>query len=214
MLRPSGASASTSTSAPRRRKISGAARYVAPLAQSSAIRRPRRSSSREALVQRAQVVLERAVQGAHAADRPGAVAVAARSSACSISSSAASESLKPSRAEELDPVVAVRVVRRAEHDAEVEPVAADQQRRARRRQHAAEQRLAAGGGDAGRDRGLEHLAGLARVADHEHARRARRRRARVAARASASDSSAVRNSPATPRTPSVPKSLTSQVATG
>ena len=62
------------------------------------------------------------------------------------------------------------------HDAEVEPVAADQQRRARRRQHAAEQRLAAGGGDAGGDRGLEHLARLARVADDEHARGARRRR--------------------------------------
>ena len=44
MLRPSGASASTSTSAPRRRKISGAARCVAPLAQSSAIRSPLRSS--------------------------------------------------------------------------------------------------------------------------------------------------------------------------
>ena len=40
MLRPSGWSAITSTSAPSRRKISGAARNVAPLAQSSSTRDP------------------------------------------------------------------------------------------------------------------------------------------------------------------------------
>ncbi len=51
-------------------------------------------------------------------------------------------------------------------------MAADHERGAGRRQHAAEQRLAARGGDARRDRGLEHLARLARVADHEHARAA------------------------------------------
>jgi hypothetical protein len=56
-------------------------------------------------------------------------------------------------------------------DAEVEPVAADEERRRRRGQDAGVQRLPARGGDAGRDRGLEHLARLARVADHEHARR-------------------------------------------
>ncbi len=55
------------------------------------------------------------------------------------------------------------------------PVAADQQRRAGRGQDAAEQRLAARGGDARGDRRLEHLAGLARVADDQHARGAVRR---------------------------------------
>ena len=45
-----------------------------------------------------------------------------------------------------------------------------QQRRAGRGQHAAEQDVAARGGDAGGQGGLEHLAGLARVADDEHAR--------------------------------------------
>jgi hypothetical protein len=76
-------------------------------------------------------------------------------------------------AEELDPVVLVGVVRRREHDAEVEPVAADQQRRAGRRQDAAEQRLAARRGDARGHGGLEHVAGLARVADDQRARRVR-----------------------------------------
>ena len=45
-----------------------------------------------------------------------------------------------------------------------------QQRRAGRGQDAAEQDVAARGGDAGGQGGLEHLAGLARVADDEHAR--------------------------------------------
>ena len=47
---------------------------------------------------------------------------------------------------------------------------AQQQRRRRRRQHTAEQHVAAGGGDAGGDRGLEHLARLARVADDQDLR--------------------------------------------
>ena len=88
----------------------------------------------------------------------------------SISSSVASESLKPSRAEELDAVVLVGVVRGAEHGREVELVAAQQQRGGGRRQDAAEQDLAAGGGDARGQGRLEHLARLARVADDEHAR--------------------------------------------
>ena len=160
----------------------------------------------EALVQRAQVVLERAVQRRTRADRAPAPARLGSSSA-SISASVVVGELVAVAAEELDAVVGVRVVRGREHDAEVEAVAADQQRRAGRRQHAAEQRLAAGGGDAGGDRRLEHLARLARVADDEHARaRASSGTRAVAARASASASSAVRNSPATPRTPSVPKS--------
>ena len=55
-------------------------------------------------------------------------------------------------------------------DAEVQAVAPDEQRHGGRRQHATEQHVAAGSGDAGRQRGLEHLAGLARVADDEHLR--------------------------------------------
>ena len=43
MLRPSGSTAIASTSAPSRSKIAGAARWVAPLAQSSATRIPLRS---------------------------------------------------------------------------------------------------------------------------------------------------------------------------
>ena len=207
MLRPSGASAITSTCAPRRRKISGAARCVAPLAQSSRMRRPTEVEHREAGLQLAQVVLQRAVQLRDAArlGRSGSRLVEQR---LDLLLDGVGQ-LVAVGAEELDAVVAPGVVRGRQHDAEVEAVAADQQRRGRRRQDAAEQRDAAGCGDPGCDSGFEHLARRARVADHEHARAIRRRcpavRARVvAARPSASVSSAVRNSPATPRTPSVP----------
>ena len=47
MLRPSGSTASASTSAPSRSKIAGAARKLAPLAQSSATRTPERSRGNE-----------------------------------------------------------------------------------------------------------------------------------------------------------------------
>src|SRR5207244_1154566 len=70
--------------------------------------------------------------------------------------------------EELDAVVAVRVVARRDDHGEVEAVAAEQQRRRRRRQDAAHEDLTARGRNAGRERGLEHLAALARVADDEH----------------------------------------------
>ena len=73
-------------------------------------------------------------------------------------------------AEELDAVVLVGVVRGRQHDGEVERVAVQQQRRGRRRQHAAEQRVAARGRDARGHRRLQHLAGLARVAQEEHTR--------------------------------------------
>jgi hypothetical protein len=71
------------------------------------------------------------------------------------------------RAEELDAVVAIRVVRGRDDDRHVEPVPAHQHGCARCGQHAAEQRVPSAGGDAGRERGLEHLAGLARVADDQ-----------------------------------------------
>ena len=70
----------------------------------------------------------------------------------------------------------------------------------------AEQDVAAGGAEARGERRLEHVAGLARVADDSTRGRSppvwRGRRV-----PSASASSAVSNSPATPRTPSVPNSL-------
>ena len=70
-------------------------------------------------------------------------------------------------AEELDPVVLVRVVRRRYDRRHVEAVAPHEHRRARRGQHAAQQRMTAARRDAGRERGLEHLARLARVADDQ-----------------------------------------------
>ena len=72
--------------------------------------------------------------------------------------------------EQLDAVVLVGVVRGRDHGREVEPVAADQQRRGGRRQDAGEQRVASGRGHARGDRRLEHLAGLARVADDQDLR--------------------------------------------
>ena len=66
MLRPSGSTAIASTSAPSRSKIAGAARWVAPLAQSSATLTPAQVE-REGGLQRPQVVLEPAVQLPHPA---------------------------------------------------------------------------------------------------------------------------------------------------
>ena len=130
--------------------------------------RPLQVEAGEALVEAAQVVLERAVEAADGAD-------AARARHRLVERLLDRRlglvgELEAVAAEELDAVVAVRVVRGGDDDAEVEPVAADQQRRAGGREHAAEQRLAAGGGDPGRDGGLEHLARLAGVADDEHPR--------------------------------------------
>jgi hypothetical protein len=120
----------------------------------------------EALMEAAQVVLERAVEAADGADarRAGHGLVE-----CLLDRRLGLVGeLEAVAAEELDPVVAIRVVRGGDDDAEVEPVAADQERRAGGREHAAQQRLTAGGGYARRDGGLEHLARLAGVADDEH----------------------------------------------
>src|SRR5438105_13116332 len=76
--------------------------------------------------------------------------------------------------EELEAVVLERVVRRRYHRREVEAVAPDQKRRRRRRQDAREQRVAALRAHAGRERRLEHLARLARVAQNHHLRSLRR----------------------------------------
>ena len=66
MLRPSGSTPIVSTSAPSRSKIAGAARWVAPLAQSRTTVTAG-EVEREGRLERAQVVLEAAVELAHAA---------------------------------------------------------------------------------------------------------------------------------------------------
>ena len=77
--------------------------------------------------------------------------------------------------EELDAVVAVRVVRRRHDRGQVESEPPCQHRCAGRRQHTTEDRVAPGGRDAGRQRGLEHLARLTRVAHDQDLRCARLR---------------------------------------
>ncbi len=72
--------------------------------------------------------------------------------------------------EQLDAVVLVGVVRRRDHRREVKAVAAHQQRRRRRREHAGEPGIATRRSHPGGDRGLEHLARLARVADDQDLR--------------------------------------------
>src|SRR5439155_16979894 len=135
-----------------------------------------------AAVQRAQVVLARAVQRADATDAARGRRRAVQRLLDLVLGLVGE--LEAVGAEELDPVVLLGVVRGAEDGGHVEAVGAQQERRGGGGQHAAEQRLAAGGGDARGDRGLEHLARLARVADDQHARaldaplaRAGRRRA-------------------------------------
>ena len=168
MLRPSGASLSAVTVAPRRRKISGADAVGGAVGAVQGDVEAGEVEVGEALVQGAQVVLLGAVQGAHAPDRRARRRrlVQAR---LDLGLGLVGE-LEAVGGEELDAVVAVGVVRGRDHGREVEAVAMQQQRRRRRGQHAAEQDVAARGGDAGGQGGLEHLAGLARVADDEHAR--------------------------------------------
>ena len=76
-------------------------------------------------------------------------------------------------AEELDPVVLERVVRRREHRAAVVAVLAHEHRHAGRGQHPGAQRAPARRGDAGAERVLEQRAGAARVAADQHRRRRR-----------------------------------------
>jgi hypothetical protein len=59
-------------------------------------------------------------------------------------------------------------VRRGDHGAEIEPVAAHEERHPGRRQDAPEQRVPTCRGDPGGQRRLEHLARFARVADDQH----------------------------------------------
>ena len=123
---------------------------------------------REGGLELAQVVVEAAVQLAHAA---GARRRPARSSiSASIRASSSSASFGPCAGEELDPVVAVGVVGGGDDRGEVEAEALDEDRRGRGRQHAAEQRVAAGRGDPGGQRRLQHRARLAGVADDQDLR--------------------------------------------
>ncbi len=72
--------------------------------------------------------------------------------------------------EELDPVVAVGVVRGGDDCRQVEAKALDQDRRGRCRQDTAEQGIATGSGDPGGQSRLEHRPGLACVADDQYLR--------------------------------------------
>jgi hypothetical protein len=121
-------------------------------------------------VQGAQVVLLRSVQGANPPDARGAGPVRRVQPGLHGGLGLVGQ-LEAVGGEELDAVVAVGVVRGGDDGRQVEAVTAQQQRRGRRGQDAAEQDVAAGRGDPGAERGLEHLPGLARVADDEHPRR-------------------------------------------
>ena len=122
---------------------------------------------REGGLQRPQVVLEAAVQLTDLAGLDGvALGVQQRLDP----RLGLVVELGAQRGEELDPVVAIGVVRGRDDRGEVETEALDQHRRGRRRQHATEQGVATGGGDPGGQRRLEHRPGLARVADDQYLR--------------------------------------------
>ncbi len=121
----------------------------------------------EAGVQLAQVILAGAPQRADAPDRGAPAAGPVLERPLDLKLRGVGE-LEAVGAEELDPVVLVGVVRGGDDRREVEAVAGDQQRRGGRGQHPAEQGVAAGGADSGGERRLEHLPGLAGVADYEH----------------------------------------------
>jgi hypothetical protein len=78
--------------------------------------------------------------------------------------------LLAARGEELDAVVVVGIVRRADHDAGGQPQRARQVRDARRRQRAAQRDVDARGREARLERGLEQVARDARVLADEHRR--------------------------------------------
>ncbi len=164
MLRPSGSSAITSTSAPRRSKIAGAARWVAPLAQSRTTLRPG-EIEREGRLQGSQVVLEASVQLMHAPRLHAGRGLRAEQR-LHPRLGLVVELRAPPR-EELDPVVAVGVVGGGDDRGKVEAEALDEDRGGRGRQNAAEQRVPTGRGDTGREGGLQHRPGLAGVADDE-----------------------------------------------
>ena len=123
-----------------------------------------------------------------------------------------SGSFAPAVGEELDAVVVVRIVRRADHDARRQAQRARQVRDRRRGQRPGQIDVDAGGGEAGLQRGLEQVAGDPRVLADQHggahavARRVSAASTRPAAQPSFSTSSGVIGaSPTRPRMPSVPK---------
>ena len=119
------------------------------------------------------------------------------------------DELLPVAVEELDAVVLGRVVRRGDDDAEVEP-------RAARPRASAAPRRAPRGRPRRRHRARTHpRAPRLTLACHARRRRALRRRPRGSTPCPRrSTSSSVRNSPTTPRTPSVPKYRLPQRADG
>ena len=87
-----------------------------------------------------------------------------------MAASVASESLKPSPPKNLIPLSANGLWEAEMTAARSKPYCFVEQRRGGRRQDAAEQHVAPGRRDPRGERGLEHRAGLAGVADDEHAR--------------------------------------------
>jgi hypothetical protein len=159
----------------------------------------------EALVQAAQVVLLRAVQRR---TRPiGPPVAPGSSSRRSMAGLGLVAELEAVGAEELDAVVAVRVVRRRDDRGEVEPVpwrsAAAQPGWAARRRAAPRRRPALTPAASA----ASSMSPDSRVSRMTSTRGCSPPISAVTARPSASARSAVRTSPATPRTPSVPNSL-------
>ena len=134
---------------------------------------PRQVERLEARLELAQVVSARAVELAHPAGRRRET-LARKHRALHLALHRVGQ-LEAVGAEELDAVVLVRVVRGRHHAGEVEAEAADEQRRARRGEYARDQRVPACRGNPGGQRGLEHLAGLACVADDQDLGSVRRR---------------------------------------
>ena len=110
--------------------------------------------------------------------RPTAAAARSAASTCQLPGVG---QLLALRREELDAVVVERVVRGADHHAQVQPQRARQVGHAGRGQRAGQQHVDAGRGEAGLQRGLEHVAGDARVLADQHRRPRRRSRLQHAA---------------------------------
>ncbi len=127
---------------------------------------PAQADLREAAVELAQIVLQRAVQRSDATDSPARHRGLGQRRLDLVLGVIVQ--LVAVGAEQLDPVVLIRVVRGRDHRRHLQTVTAQEHRSGGRRQDTAQQRVAPSGGDAGGDRGLEHVAGFPGVADDQH----------------------------------------------
>ena len=191
MLSPSGAVCSSTTSAPDSARARGAARYMAPLAQSTAMRRPERSVG-----MRADDVGDVVLDGPF--DDVGAPHLVAAQRDQVVAADVGLDlglfvvgELDAEVAEDLDAVVGERVVRRRHHHAGIGCVLDDERRQTRGGDDAGDLDRAASARDAGHQGRFEHGAGDAGVAADEKpgagtavaGQHVRPRRGRPAARA-------------------------------